>query len=66
MQTLFLESIDNSLVDKDVVKITCYLHDVDDYKIVGHEKAKTLANTHHVLNNIDVTQEQKEKNYSYY
>ena len=58
---IILESIDNSLVDKDVVKITCYLHDVDDYKIVGHEKAKTLANTHHVLNNIDVTQEQKEK-----
>ncbi|HAG52405.1 MAG TPA: hypothetical protein DCL21_01310 [Alphaproteobacteria bacterium] len=45
--------------DKDIVKVACYLHDVDDYKIVGEEESQKLTNTHRILSLLDMTQEQK-------
>ncbi len=34
----------------DIVSLASLLHDCDDYKLVGFEKAKSLANTHYFLN----------------
>ena len=41
----------------DVVALASLLHDCDDYKLVGLEKAKSLANTHYFLNKYNVSQD---------
>lgn len=45
----------------DIVLLSCYLHDVDDYKLVGEEQAETLANTRNILSMLDISQDDKSK-----
>lgn len=53
-----LNNIDKP-VNEDIVLLACYLHDVDDYKLVGHEQAKNLTNTNNILNKLDISESEK-------
>jgi uncharacterized protein len=41
----------------EIVALASLLHDCDDYKIVGLEKAKSLVNTHYFLNKYNITKD---------
>lgn len=47
--------------NEEVVLLSCYLHDVDDYKLVGQEQAEKLTNTHNILDKLCVSTEIKEQ-----
>lgn len=46
--------------DRDVVRLTALLHDVDDYKINNGDEVN-LPNAHHILNMLPLESSQKEK-----
>ena len=52
---LALDFAKNEQCDVDVVSLACLLHDCDDYKIVGTEKAKSLANTRYFMKKYNVS-----------
>lgn len=51
----------NEEFNKDIVLLSCYLHDVDDYKLVGQEQADKLTNTNNILNKLDISDDIKQK-----
>ncbi len=48
-------------VDIEVVELAALLHDCDDYKLVGEDKAKELLNTKRIMENNQVSLETQEK-----
>lgn len=53
----FADEISGDIVDKNILTLGAYLHDVDDYKLVGHEHAKKLTNTRHILDKLNVRED---------
>lgn len=51
----------NEDFNEEIVLLACYLHDVDDYKIVGQEQADNLTNTNNILNKLSINDEMKQK-----
>ena len=47
--------------NKDIVLLTALLHDVDDYKLVGNEKAKELSNTRRILDSVEISDNLKQQ-----
>ena len=48
-------------VDKDLVALIALLHDVDDYKLLGHEQAEKLINAKTFMKNANVPEEIQDK-----
>lgn len=57
---LIMSKIDEKF-NEDIVLLACYLHDVDDYKLVGKEAADKLENTHSIINKLDISEEIKQE-----
>lgn len=52
-----LAKIDNvENINKDVVLLSCLLHECDDYKIFGHEYSQKLINTNKILDKLDISE----------
>jgi uncharacterized protein len=47
--------------NEEIVLLACYLHDVDDYKIVGIDKAEKFINAYNILNKLNIEKSNQEK-----
>lgn len=45
----FTDESENKGLDRDVIELASYLHDVDDYKLVGHEQSAKLGNARRIM-----------------
>ncbi|MCT4574688.1 MAG: HD domain-containing protein [Alphaproteobacteria bacterium] len=46
-------------INLNIIKLSCLLHDVDDYKIVGIKEAKNKTNSKRILSNINISEKDK-------
>ena len=61
VKRLALKFCDGKNVNKDVVVVASLLHDVDDYKIVGEEKAEKLLNARKIMDLVGLDNNVKEE-----